>query len=333
MENMSTNIMKKLKIGVVDTGIDTNDCNVYGKYKNIKELQLIHNDIYDEQGHGTFVFKSIYNFLKSYNRYIEIYPIKIFDAKYFTSLESLLEVLDRISRTDLNIINLSCSYESLDIQELKASIDKLTKKGKLVLMSDNNNYSEFNKVTELDNVIGVKGEWYIKNDSMIIVGKKIKANGNLYLYKYNNKYDFFGKNSRACAITTANISKLIINKKIKFDYLDKYEIFNELKYEQKNNFNQEIHNIDSVYNSEEVLNKIIEVINLFSKNNITVEFIKKYGIRNNITKIGMHNFTEFIEMIERRFKMSILYEGISFENISTIYGIEKIIIEKIYKEK
>ena len=78
---------------------------------------------------------------------------------------------------------------------------------------------------------------------------------------------------------------------------------------------------------------MISVINMFSENNISKSFINKYGIRNNITGIGMHNYIYFIECIEKIFNINILYEGMPFCRISSFSSIEKIVLENLYKRR
>ncbi|MCB6983393.1 hypothetical protein LI068_07135 [Peptostreptococcus anaerobius] len=65
----------------------------------------------------------------------------------------------------------------------------------------------------------------------------------------------------------------------------------------------------------------------------TIAFINKYGIRNNITGIGMHNYIDFIGRIEEIFNINILYEGMPFSSISSFSSIEKIILETLCKRR
>lgn len=65
----------------------------------------------------------------------------------------------------------------------------------------------------------------------------------------------------------------------------------------------------------------------------TIAFINKYGISNNITGIGMHNYIDFIGRIEEIFNINILYEGMPFSSISSFSSIEKIILETLCKRR
>ena len=332
--------MNQLKIALIDSGVDIEDENIFGEYIIDTKLQLGKESIDDEQGHGTFVLKSMRSCLGENIKNVQIYPIKIFDDKYYTNLEKLLYVLEKLLYTDIDIINLSCSYEGFNSIELKKLINKLFKNGKIVVMSKNNDYNYFDISNNYSDVILVEGDNTITNDTIIKTGSCVKANGNIYIYRYKNRFDFFGKNSRACSIVSANISNIFIEKKLDLQNIKKELIINDrnikntntIKYNHIINKNNAIDDFNNKCKSE-ISHEMISVINMFSENNISKSFINKYGIRNNITGIGMHNHIYFIECIEKIFNINILYEGMPFCRISSFSSIEKIVLENLYKRR
>ena len=219
--------MNTLKIAIIDSGIDIEDENILGEYTIDTRLQLGKGCIDDEQGHGTFVLKSMCSCLGTNKENVQIYPIKIFDNKYYTDVEKLLYVLEKLIYTDINIINLSCSYEGFDSIELEILINKLVKNGKILVMSKNNDYNYFDIKNNYSDVILVEGDNTITNDSIIKIDSYVKANGNMYIYRYKNRFDFFGKNSRACSIVSAYISNMIVEKNLNLHNLKKELIIND----------------------------------------------------------------------------------------------------------
>ncbi|HDN2457480.1 TPA: S8/S53 family peptidase, partial [Clostridioides difficile] len=68
--------MRKVKIAVVDTGIDIDDEELKNFYHIDERFQLNNDlDVRDSNGHGTLVSKTIIDICKD----VELYPIKIFD--------------------------------------------------------------------------------------------------------------------------------------------------------------------------------------------------------------------------------------------------------------
>lgn len=333
--------MNTLKIAIIDSGIDIEDENILGEYTIDTRLQLGKGCIDDEQGHGTFVLKSMCSCLGTNKENVQIYPIKIFDNKYYTDVEKLLYVLEKLIYTDINIINLSCSYEGFDSIELEILINKLVKNGKILVMSKNNDYNYFDIKNNYSDVILVEGDNTITNDSIIKIDSYVKANGNMYIYRYKNRFDFFGKNSRACSIVSAYISNMIIEKNLNLHNLKKELIINDETIKNRyiigcNNVVNRNSDIIGDFNNNyknEISHELVSVINTFSDNNISKAFINKYGIRNNITGIGMHNYIDFIGRIEEIFNINILYEGMPFSSISSFSSIEKIILETLCKRR
>lgn len=333
--------MNTLKIAIIDSGIDIEDENISGEYTIDTRLQLGKGCIDDEQGHGTFVLKSMCSCLGTNKENVQIYPIKIFDNKYYTDVEKLLYVLEKLIYTDINIINLSCSYEGFDSIELEILINKLVKNGKILVMSKNNDYNYFDIKNNYSDVILVEGDNSITNDSIIKIDSYVKANGNMYIYRYKNRFDFFGKNSRACSIVSAYISNMIVEKNLNLHNLKKELIINYETIKNRNiigcnniiNKNSDIIGDFNNNYKNEISHELVSVINTFSDNNISKAFINKYGIRNNITGIGMHNYIDFIGRIEEIFNINILYEGMPFSSISSFSSIEKIILETLCKRR
>ncbi len=86
--------MRRIKIAVLDTGLDMNDEEIKGfcKFDENLQIQKLNKCIDDFNGHGTFVCKTIIDLCEN----IEIYPIKIFNELGRTSSLNVILALQKI---------------------------------------------------------------------------------------------------------------------------------------------------------------------------------------------------------------------------------------------
>ena len=225
--------MEKIKIAVVDTGIDINDDFVKKHIKFDKSIQLEeiveYKDLDDIHGHGTLCSKTILSVSKDTDR-IEIYPIKIFNQGGRTSNDKLLKVLEKNLNSDIDLINISASTLNDKYREKLENIcDQLRKNGKIIISSHHKRAKDDDSFpTVFNSVIGVVGSDHIYSDNNYIYEKDKKiqmiANTKECFVEFRNEVTHFGKSSRASAVVTGLICN-IFNKygKVTFDELE--EIF------------------------------------------------------------------------------------------------------------
>ncbi|MCU9807300.1 S8 family serine peptidase [Paraclostridium sp. AKS46] len=169
----------KIKIAVIDTGIDIND-NSLKKYikfnKNIQLEEIVeYKDLDDIHGHGTLCSKTILSVCKETDR-IEIYPIKIFNQGGRTSNKRLLDVLERNLNSDIDLINISAATLNDTYRENLENICDKLKNGKIIISSNHKRANDRNSFpTIFNSVIGVDGSDYIYSDNSYIYEKDKKS--------------------------------------------------------------------------------------------------------------------------------------------------------------
>lgn len=229
----------KVKIAIVDTGIDKNHeylkDNIIGGvgFESQDEYILVSDNYEDENGHGT----SCASIIKKEFENVEIFVVKALDNLGKSSIQVLEEALKYLLKIDVKIINLSLSViESELVKDLYNVCEELNKQGKFIICSVANGF-EFSYPAKFDNVIGVTGFiledensfWYNKDYDI----QCIMDNNSYLRCDLNNSYKLFGKcNSQAAAKLTGKIVHIVSeNNDIKLDKLNeilgKYAIRND----------------------------------------------------------------------------------------------------------
>ena len=205
-----------VKIAVVNTGISRSlaqSLNVIGGLSYLtnfedKCVELLGN-IYDEIGTGTKILNIINRYVEDSNYYI----IKIFDENNRTNTMSLEMALDYLAELDVDIINLSISFDNMDMNKIVPLCEKLRDKGKILIIPYENNIYEISK---LNNVITVKGDIFDNEESY----EFIEDNNELFMktsiipvLSYNHKDEpcFYGGLGKATSIVTGIIANIINN--------------------------------------------------------------------------------------------------------------------------
>ena len=132
---------KKIKIAILDTGIDKEHVSLSGKVK--EEINIISpgEKIYDSLGHGT----AVAGIIAASNNEIgiapnsELYSVKVLDENGKGTIENVIKGIEWAIEKDVDIINLSFGF-SQDKAELKETIDKAIAKGIIVVASAGNMY-------------------------------------------------------------------------------------------------------------------------------------------------------------------------------------------------
>lgn len=325
--------MKKIKIAVVDTGCST---NLIKKTRNVvykKELQLEENknninDIEDYIGHGTMCIKNILHNLSDFEDRIIIYPIKIFDFFGRTSSIKLVDILEKISKEDVDIVNISLSTTN---QEVKPRFEKICSvienQNKLIIASKalkGDDKGELSLPAILKSIIGVTGLEYLSDNQFYLYENNkidLAFNSKKYLYTVNKKIDNFGLNSRATSLATIFITKLIIKEQIK--EISKVKI---MSYLALNN-----NRVENYENEKERLLKVDRIT--FKKIKMILEKYDNtqgvyYSSSGEIISSLCYDdelIIKFIEDIQREFKIKINLKECSINEICNIFELIKII--------
>ncbi|AWH76407.1 S8 family serine peptidase [Clostridioides difficile] len=340
--------MEKIKVAVVDTGIDVNDDSIkkYIKFnKNIQLEEVVeYKDLDDTHGHGTLCSKTILSVCRNTDR-IEIYPIKIFNQGGCTSGERLLEALERNLDSDIDLINISAStLNDKYKRELKYICEELCKKGKIIISSHHKRAKDCDSFpTVFNSVIGVTGSNDIYNDNDYIYekGKKIQiiANTKECFVEFRNEVTHFGKSSRASAVITGTICN-IFNKygKIMFDELEK--IFEKESLDKnintvKSKFRNKQNNFDLCITKNQKLDISRRIVNMINKkfavHKIDLDFLDKYSIFNNFTDLGNHNAFKFLTEINKEFEIEISYKGLFLYELENLNDLVNLVCKHLNK--
>ncbi|MDY4129017.1 S8 family serine peptidase [Peptostreptococcus porci] len=341
----------KIKVAVIDTGIDITDKDLNGRYKILEEIQV--NDIKDINGHGTNVCKTIDMLSNS----VEIYPINIFESTGRTSSSKLLLALEQLKNTDIKIINISAStINNSKIRELNNICRRLAEMNKIIV-SAKHKYHDLKKISipaVFDSVIGVNGSSKINNDYDFFYDENIKiemeTNGNERIVSGIRGLTHFGKSSRATAVASAIISNIIAKEgdlsckelrlylakisKNKENICEKNKLTSIVDIGSKSYFMGDYSKCYRYYEyiclpsdiEEMYIETVIRIINgYFSSKNINYEFVRKYSLMNNFTGIDNYSLFVFLEKINRTFNVEIDYTLFFLDEVIDITKLIKIV--------
>ncbi|CEP43595.1 S8 family serine peptidase [Paraclostridium sordellii] len=333
--------MRKIKIAIIDTGINVYDSNLKKFFRYNRDFQIIDkkftSDIYDLHGHGTLCAKTIIEICPN----IEIYPIKIFDRKGMTNSINLVKALKNLVNSDMDLINISAStLNSIHKEELKYICDKLYKNGKIIICSHHNKAKGSESYpTYFKSVIGVKGKREICRDEDYIYQKnryiQMYTNSKERFFEFNNNITHFGKNSRAAAIATGIIADIYTRfGKLKFEDLENVLIeeskirtyYKQYRFLYKKDYKSDI-------NKQKIAQRIIDLINKkFSNNYVDLDFVETHSLLNNFTQVENHNAYEFLRAINNEFHINIDCRNIFLYEIDNLYLLIHIIESCTSKE-
>ena len=327
--------MKKIKIAIIDTGCSTKLLNqsrniIYDEKLQLSVNKYNINEIEDNIGHGTMCIKNIMNKLKGYENLVYIYLIKIFNNIGITSSKNLVEVLYKINKKDIDIINISLSTtDQLMRNEFNKICSLLTKQGKLIIASKTykgDDEAILSIPATLDCTIGIDGSMDYNDDEFdIFWDSKIDLvfNSKKYLYILDDHIDDFGLNSRATSLATAFITKLIIDNNISI--ISKDIVINELskhrttKKNRVNNFKKSLNNkgANILLNIQYILNTLNIKTTIYEM--IYTNMIFEFFYYNN------EKLLDFIYQIDYRFNIDINLEKYSTEEICNVFKLVDII--------
>lgn len=185
--------MSKIKVGVIDSGIDKEHPLIRNNVKDGIEIRLSKSgriyytkNYYDVNGHGT----AIAGIIKKIYPNVELYSVKILDKELKSYGILVIEAIKWSIKNRIKIINLSLGTKNKKWRnKLKKICDKAINSG-IIIVAANPNENEESYPATFSNVISVT--------SNEIKGKK------WYIYQPNSKVDFIVKRIR---IKVAELNK------------------------------------------------------------------------------------------------------------------------------
>ncbi|MEG1312074.1 MAG: S8 family serine peptidase [Romboutsia sp.] len=328
--------MRKVKVAIVDTGIDINRDNLK-KYIGDFSYKINHHDfedsVLDINGHGTLCALSMLEITNC----IEIYPIKIFDRNCSTSSLYLVEALKNLLGSDIDIINLSVATLNETYKEqLEDVCNQLYAENKIIVSSYHNKGRGKNSYpTYFKSVIGVKGNNRIclDRDYIYRINENIQmqTNAKKCFYKFNKNIVNFGKNSRAAALATGIIAKTISENNLTNinDIESKLLEGNCISIPYKNYRFLHKKKFKKDKLRQEIANKLINIIKeKFTCQELDLELLEKFSLFNNITNLGEDNAYDFLEAINEGFNININYREVFLYELANLYSIVELIYQK-----
>lgn len=206
-------MIKNPIIAIIDSGVDNDipfrDKIIGGISFYIKEETLCCNeDIKDDNGHGTKCIHVI-NGISSNSL---IYVVKIIDESSKCSSFLLLEALKYLLYRNIDIVNISLSVNGcLYINQIDEIIESLNSQGKIIVVSVENG-KETSYPANNKNTVGVKGRLMKENKIVCERQKEIQVIANsmpVLCLGLGGQYEWFGGNSKAAALVSAQISNFI----------------------------------------------------------------------------------------------------------------------------
>ena len=326
--------MNKVKVAVIDTGVDIYDAEIQEYIQFEKELQIDkhfarhYRLMHDYHGHGTMCIKTILSHCNA----LEIYPIKIFDRDGKTNSMYLVKALENLLFSDIHIINISASTNNNMVEnELKEICQKIYDKGKIMVCAHHNFKDQSDSMpTKFASVIGVQGDERIYQDKDFFYDQfrkiQMHANSKETFVKLKGKVTHFGKNSRAAAVVSGIIAKILReNIKITFSELEEILTQNSCKSIQM----PLIEKYTAAKKKLKIAKNLIRIVNEnFSKQPLSLDCIEKYSFFNGFTGIGRHNAYDFLVKINEAFGVDIDYRDIFLDELKNI----DYIVDKVHKE-
>lgn len=209
----------KVRIALIDSGIIDNsyiniDKGVCIRYDVGRECIKYESNYSDENGHGTFCTQVI----TSYCKEIQFIIIKILDKELVGYSRALVEALNYILPSSIDIVNLSLSvFEYTNANEIKELCWLLWKKGVIINVSvANNKTTSF--PASLKSTIGVRGAlnipsnkiWYNQSKEIQCIASMMPV----LVCAPETRMAFFGGNSKATAVVTGLLAMIIYEKQI-----------------------------------------------------------------------------------------------------------------------
>lgn len=314
--------MNECRVCIVDSGIANIEDD--GFIGGIDLVERGKSDFLDYNGHGSMCLSTVKKFVPV----CEYYVVKVFGEQLKCSTFQLMEALSYLRGNDARIINLSLSTTDSEYrEEIENLCRQLFKQGKIIIAScDNRN--NISIPAQCRYVLGVKGviadsiEKYCFNHRRRL---ECIADSNPILVKgKDEKYSFFGGNSKAAACMTGIILRLWQ----KHENEDNCQIINRLRIgsdvniwnigkgkKEESAVRSNFFNADKV--EMEVLYRTVEeVLNIKSEE-------KKIHMNTPLIEFGLNceNAMLLLHSVEKEFKLDLCYDTISLRDVNSIDGL------------
>lgn len=303
------NILDKIKIAVIDSGIDK------ALKSDITEIRnYTGEDEFDLNGHGT----SVFNYIMGYCQNIDVIICKVLNSSGKSRNSPLVAALIDLLDTNVNIICMPLSFAGFEngyaLNIIHKLLEELDKKGAIIVCSYKNGSK--NSFPACDQyTVGVYGGYMYNNSVFWYKNRKMVTN--IYpecIRTLNNKRCFFSGNSKACALATViviEMAKKINNSKCIniYDELSSYTNQTEWEYSQVNR------DLESIfYYSEINAHKAVNEKSFFIKKTI-INILKNYVKDEFLVKTDrefdndyynlVKNMDEFINLISKKLSIKI----------------------------
>lgn len=317
----------KILIAIIDSGINSKNEKLKKHIRQGYSIKMLDNrktvieqESEDEFGHGTNCADIILKNIK----YVEFIPIKIVNNSGFSNAILLLHALKLCLNIPVKIISVSLS---VIMKECKLEIElynvckELEKQGKIVCVSEDNNY--INSIpARFDNVIGVRG---IENMHLRIFSHEliqvIGDGGPEFALNATGTYNVFRGNSKANAKVVGEIAQILLYN----PYADKNKVlrllekkYSRITYIRDHNTLNKIPTIKAVWN---IAKEICYIINREQNKHIDVIELFQVPIMCPITGYTYFNIYNLLKQIEKYYGIEFAYECLKVEDICTLYNL------------
>lgn len=336
--------MEKVKIAVVDSGIDA---SFYRDYSDrvvpcldIDKTQTKDNYCVDVFGHGTQCLDTI-RYLSPHSK---LYVIKILDHRGKCHSLDLLKALQFCKSLNVDIINLSLSLEEEDeyVEDISTVLNELAEMN-ITIVASVHNESKMSFPANQPSVVGVKGLLF-KDDTFFSVERSITDQDNILLLanklpilvrSIDNNWGFFSGNSKATAVATAIIAEMLFDnpmlkasrQQIQAALSYRSITANDFVYDLKDFFIRE--NVDGkeMQFSFEIEPVIFDFMEVFHYEDYDSVFEKR--IIDMEIPLYPSMFIELFKRVENREQVKIDYTGFSYKDFEWFWCLLKFINERI----
>lgn len=205
----------KIKVALLDSGIDMNHERLYNKPITAINLQedgnsfKVSNSIEDAYGHGTALAGIIYEHVPQ----MELLSIRVLNEKLKSTTTLLIKAIEIAIEAKVHIINLSLGLVTNEnIEQLHKVCNKALEEGIFIISAYNNEGLDSYPAAFL-NVFGIKSEFTLRKNGYRVDKNTLDvfANGcyQKVLWK-ENSYRYVKGNSYACAHFTGILAKLLM---------------------------------------------------------------------------------------------------------------------------
>lgn len=337
--------MDKLRIGIIDTGIEKNvfnDVEINSFSMFVDDLDYINfvESKKDYSGHGTLVISSILSEISCPDN-IEIYSISITDSQY-SSLELLILSIEKMIEYDVNIINISMSLDATygSNEEIVIQLEEICNRAReknIILVCSEYNGRADSLPAAFRSVIGI-GKYnngVISNYECLDLDiNSITVNSEpKLLVNREGKLDFFGNStSYSAAIFTGMLAELILGDYVTFIQkrkLDTSYFFHYIKYLIISKNNQVSVNVLGECSEKKMAE--VEASLRYTLGKIVSLDEETMSFMHSDNGINEDNIERVLDCIERKFSILINRKNIRFRDLIDFKSITGLVIRNMHK--